>query len=65
MRQSISQDDLRTLLREADAAARRLVRKLHLQPADLDDVRQDLLTDEIARMRAARASDKSTRWMQN
>ena len=26
---------------------------------------QDLLADEIARMRAARASDKSTRWMQN
>lgn len=48
MRQSISQDDLRTLLREADAAARRLVRKLRLQSADLDDVRQDLLTDALA-----------------
>ncbi len=52
MRQSITQDDLRTLLREADVAARRLVRKLHLQPADLDDVRQDLLTDALARFPA-------------
>lgn len=49
MRQSISQDALRALLHEADVAARRLVRKLGLPSVDLDDVRQDLLTDLIAR----------------
>ena len=43
-------DDLHTLIREADAAARRLHRKLRLPAADLDDLRQDLLTDLIARM---------------
>lgn len=50
MRQSNSQDDVRTLLREADVAARRLVRKLRLPFCDLDDVRQDLLTDALARL---------------
>ena len=48
MRQSISQDDLRTLLQEADVAARRLVRKCGLPRADLDDIRQDLLTDILS-----------------
>jgi DNA-directed RNA polymerase specialized sigma24 family protein len=52
MRQSISQDDLRTLLHEADVAVRRLVRKLGLPRADLDDIRQDLLTDALARLHA-------------
>ena len=52
MRQSISQDDLRTLLHEADVAARRLARKLGLPRADLDDIRQDLLTDLLARFHA-------------
>ncbi|UOM36624.1 sigma factor [Acuticoccus sp. I52.16.1] len=50
MQYPVSPDDLHTLIREADAAARRLHRKLRLPAADLDDLRQDLLTDLIARM---------------
>ncbi|MFN3946112.1 MAG: sigma factor [Allosphingosinicella sp.] len=52
MHSSISRDDLRILLHEADIAARRLVRRLRLAPAELDDVRQDLLVDLIARLPA-------------
>ncbi|GAB4119068.1 MAG: hypothetical protein Kow00104_01260 [Rhodothalassiaceae bacterium] len=52
MPDSISRSDLQILLREADSAARRLVRKLRLPRADLDDVRQDLLADLIARLPA-------------
>lgn len=52
MRSSISRDDLQILLHEADIAARRLVRQLRLPRADLDDVRQDLLVDLIARLPA-------------
>ena len=51
MRRSISQDDLRTVLHEADVAARRLLRQLRLPCHDLDDLRQDLLADLIARLR--------------
>lgn len=50
MRSSISQDHLRILLHGADTAARRLVRQLRLSRDDLDDIRQDLLTDLLARM---------------
>ena len=46
----VSPSDLRFLLREADFAARRLLRQLRLPRADLDDVRQDLLVDLIARL---------------
>lgn len=52
MRSSISRDDLQILLHEADIAARRLVRQLRLSRTDLDDVRQDLLVDLIARLPA-------------
>ena len=46
----ISPADLATLLDEADAAARRLVRQLQLPRAELEDLRQDLLVDLLARM---------------
>jgi RNA polymerase sigma-70 factor (ECF subfamily) len=52
MQSPISQADLQTLLHEADIAARRLIRKLHLSKEDLDDIRQDLLVDLIARLPA-------------
>ena len=52
MHSSISRDDLQILLHEADITARRLVRQLRLPRADLDDVRQDLLVDLIARLPA-------------
>lgn len=48
----ISPDDLHILLEEADAAARRLLRRLRLPANDLDDLRQDLLADLIARLHA-------------
>ncbi|NJO54680.1 MAG: hypothetical protein HC829_07445, partial [Bacteroidales bacterium] len=46
----ISPADLATLIDEADAAARRLHRKLVLPAADLADLRQDLLVDLICRL---------------
>jgi DNA-directed RNA polymerase specialized sigma24 family protein len=49
---SPSPEQLHTLLHEADLAARRLVRKLRLPRHDLDDVRQDLLIDALARLAA-------------
>jgi DNA-directed RNA polymerase specialized sigma24 family protein len=52
MRCSISQDDLRTILYEADVAARRLLRQLGLSRSDLDDLRQDFLVDLIGRLPA-------------
>lgn len=52
MHSPISRDDLQILLHEADIAARRLVRQWRLPRADLDDVRQDLLVDLIARLPA-------------
>ncbi|TCT10523.1 RNA polymerase sigma-70 factor (ECF subfamily) [Tepidamorphus gemmatus] len=52
MQSPISHADLQTLLHEADIAARRLIRKLHLSKEDLDDIRQDLLVDLIARLPA-------------
>jgi RNA polymerase sigma-70 factor (ECF subfamily) len=50
MHPPISRSDLATLIHEADAAARRLRRKLVLPAADLDDLRQDLLVDLICRL---------------
>lgn len=52
MQSPISRADLQTLLHEADAAARRLIRKLRLSKDDLADVRQELLVDVIARLPA-------------
>ena len=52
MHSSIPGDDLQILLHEADTFSRRLVRQLRLPGADLDDVRQDLLVDLIARLPA-------------
>lgn len=46
----LSRSDLATLINEANAAARRLHRKLALPTADLDDLRQDLLVDLICRL---------------
>jgi len=46
----LSRADLATLMKEANAAARRLHRKLALPAADLDDLRQDLLVNLICRL---------------
>ncbi|NPD21570.1 hypothetical protein [Alterinioella nitratireducens] len=50
MQIELSPDDIETIIREADAAARRLRRKLVLPAADHDDLRQDLLVDLICRL---------------
>ena len=50
MHPPITPADLSTLIAEADAAARRLRRKLVLPAADHDDLRQDLLVDLICRL---------------
>jgi RNA polymerase sigma-70 factor (ECF subfamily) len=50
MHPPISPADLSNLIAEADAAARRLRRKLVLPATDLDDLRQDLLVDLICRL---------------
>lgn len=50
MHHFIPPSNLPTLLYEADAAARRLHRKLRLPPVDLEDLRQDLLVDLIRRI---------------
>lgn len=52
MSQPLSPSDLHLLQREADVAARRLVRHLRLPPSDLADVRQDLLVDALARLKS-------------
>lgn len=52
MRPEISPADLHLLLHEAELVARRLIRTLRLSRTDLDDVRQDLLADLIARLPA-------------
>jgi hypothetical protein len=52
MQLPFSGDDLQILLGEADLAARCLTRQLRLPRAELDDVRQDLLVDLIARLPA-------------
>ena len=50
MHPPITPADLSTLIAEADAAARRLRRKLVLPATDHDDLRQDLLVDLICRL---------------
>jgi RNA polymerase sigma-70 factor (ECF subfamily) len=50
MHAPITPADLSTLIAEADAAARRLRRKLVLPAVDHDDLRQDLLVDLICRL---------------
>jgi DNA-directed RNA polymerase specialized sigma24 family protein len=52
MHPPISRHDLACILDEADAAARRLHRRLCLPASDLDDLRQDLLIDLICRLPA-------------
>ena len=52
MHAPIAPDHLHILLEEADAAARKLRRKLNLPGHDLDDLRQELLADLIARLPA-------------
>ena len=52
MQRSISPEDLRILHHEADVAARRLQRQYRLSRDDLDDLRQELLVDLIARLGA-------------
>jgi hypothetical protein len=52
MRRSISADDLIVLQHVADRAARRTRHRLGLPEQDLDDLRQDLLLDLIARFPA-------------
>jgi len=46
----LSAADVATLIDEANRAARRLHRKLHLPTADLEDLSQDLLLDLICRL---------------
>jgi len=46
----LSTNDVVTLIDEANRAARRLHRKLHLPHADLEDLSQDLLLDLICRL---------------
>ena len=46
----LSTADIATLIDEANRAARRLHRKLHLPHADLEDLSQDLLLDLICRL---------------
>lgn len=52
MAPSISRNDLQILVREANVAARRLIRQLRLPYADLADLRQDLLVDLLVRLPA-------------
>lgn len=51
MNSDLSPTDLRILLDEADAAARRLVRRLRLDRSDFDDIRQDLVLDALGRLK--------------
>jgi DNA-directed RNA polymerase specialized sigma24 family protein len=50
MRIELSPDDIETIIREADAAARRLRRKLNLPSCDRADLGQDLLIDLLRRL---------------
>jgi DNA-directed RNA polymerase specialized sigma24 family protein len=51
MTSDLSPADLRILLDEADSAAHRLVRRLRLDRADIEDIRQDLILDALGRMK--------------
>lgn len=52
MRIELSPDDIETIIRQADAAARRLRRKLNLPHCDREDLGQDLLVDLLRRLPA-------------
>ena len=52
MRIELSPEDIETIIREADAAARRLRRKLSLPICDREDLGQDLLVDLLRRLHA-------------
>lgn len=52
MRIELSTDDIETIIREADQAARRLGRKLNLPICDREDLGQDLLVDLLRRLPA-------------
>jgi RNA polymerase sigma-70 factor (ECF subfamily) len=52
MRIELSLDDIETIIREADASARRLRRKLNLPHCDREDLGQDLLVDLLRRLPA-------------
>ena len=52
MRIELSTDDIETIIHEADAAARRLRRKLNLPHCDREDLGQDLLVDLLRRLPA-------------
>jgi RNA polymerase sigma-70 factor (ECF subfamily) len=52
MRIELSPEDIETIIREADAAARRLRRKLSLPICDREDLGQDLLVDLLRRLPA-------------
>lgn len=52
MQIKLSPDDIETIIREADTAARRLRRRLQLQTCDREDLGQDLLVDLLRRLHA-------------
>ena len=52
MQIELSPDDIETIIREADAAARRLRRRLQLPTCDREDLGQDLLVDLLRRLPA-------------
>lgn len=52
MQIELSPDDIETIIREADTAARRLRRRLQLQTCDREDLGQDLLVDLLRRLHA-------------
>lgn len=52
MQIELSPDDIETIIREADTAARRLRRRLQLQSCDREDLGQDLLADLLRRLSA-------------
>lgn len=52
MQIELSPDDIETIIREADTAARRLRRRLQLQTCDCEDLGQDLLVDLLRRLSA-------------
>ena len=52
MQIELSPDDIETIIREADAAARRLRRKLCLPVCEREDLGQDLLVDLLRRLPA-------------
>ena len=56
MQIELSPDDIETIIREADAAARQLRRRLQLRISDREDLGQELLVDLLRRLPAFDAS---------